>query len=227
MTKLIKSISVAEMLHMRNEEGLSNADIAKRLGISMKTVYAYIGKQPTGMRKPWGSNRKKDELPAKMEQTEVPEMPHKSFKERLEEMEQRHGDLAEKAVGTIKDEEMKQTLMTEMKKTGFQPFEPLPDIDETPTIAQVVESEKDELSKTVRELLSEEFVHHKLKKDRVSGETNKQKDYLSELLAVFGRDVVRDFLKVALYARSFPCGFMPENDMVAALIRLNGGRKHD
>ena len=86
MTKLSNSISVAEMMHMREAEGLSYADIAKRLGISSKTVYAYIGKQPSGMRKPWGSNRKKDELPALPENTEVPEMPHKSFKERLEEM---------------------------------------------------------------------------------------------------------------------------------------------
>lgn len=41
-------ISPAEMLSMR-ESGLNNKRIAERLGVSINTVYRYIGKQPKGM----------------------------------------------------------------------------------------------------------------------------------------------------------------------------------
>lgn len=62
MTKLSKSVSVAELMHMREVDHLSNRDISKRLGISIRTVYRYIGNQPAGLRKPYGSS-KKDKLP--------------------------------------------------------------------------------------------------------------------------------------------------------------------
>lgn len=82
MTKLSNSISVAEMMHMRNEEGLSNGEIAKRLGIHISTVIKYIGKHPDGKR----ARRKPKNLPVLTEKTEVPEMPKKSFAERCEEV---------------------------------------------------------------------------------------------------------------------------------------------
>lgn len=194
MTKLSKSISVAELMHMREEEHLSNQDIAKRLGISTKTVYAYIGNQPKGMRKPWGSNRKKAELPALTEKTEVPEMPHESFKERCEKMAQRHGTLAERAAGMIEDEGTKQTLMTEMKKAGFQPFSPLPDVGESPVEAV-----------------------QKIPVARIE-----RTSHLPELVAVFGADAVRQYLRVALYDKGIPdCRTMTRADMLSALESLN------
>ena len=42
-------ISTAEMLRMRESEQLNNRRIAERLGVSINTVYRYIGKQPKGM----------------------------------------------------------------------------------------------------------------------------------------------------------------------------------
>lgn len=177
MTKLSKSVSVAELMHMREKEHLSNQDIAKRLGISTKTVYAYIVKQPEGMRKPWGSNRKKAELPALTEKTEVPEVPHKSFKERLEEME-----------------EGRWTLLTEVKKDGFQPFSPLPDVGESPVEA-VQKIPVARIERTSR---------------------------LPELVAVFGADAVRQYLRVALYDNGIPdCRTMTRADMLSALESLN------
>lgn len=41
-------VSQSEMMAMRNS-GLNNRRIAERLGVSIQTVYKYIGKQPTGM----------------------------------------------------------------------------------------------------------------------------------------------------------------------------------
>lgn len=40
---LRNEISISEMLHMREQEHMSNAKIAARLGISEQTVWKYIG----------------------------------------------------------------------------------------------------------------------------------------------------------------------------------------
>lgn len=42
-------ITPSEMLRMRESEQLSNRRIAERLGVSVNTVYRYIGKQPKDM----------------------------------------------------------------------------------------------------------------------------------------------------------------------------------
>lgn len=42
-------ITPSEMLRMRESERLSNRRIAERLGVSINTVYRYIGKQPKDM----------------------------------------------------------------------------------------------------------------------------------------------------------------------------------
>ena len=41
--KVLVDLTVAEMRNMRNLDGLSNAEIAQRLDISVPTVYRYIG----------------------------------------------------------------------------------------------------------------------------------------------------------------------------------------
>lgn len=51
-------VTAAEMMRMREEEGLSNAEIAKRLDISYSTVKKYIGTQPDGIKAPYGSRKK-------------------------------------------------------------------------------------------------------------------------------------------------------------------------
>lgn len=43
--RLSSEVSVTEMLRMREDEHMSNTDIAASLGISPMTVYRYIGKQ--------------------------------------------------------------------------------------------------------------------------------------------------------------------------------------
>lgn len=56
-------VTAAEMMRMREEEGLSNAEIAKRLDISYSTVKKYIGTQPNGIKAPYGSRKKPVEEP--------------------------------------------------------------------------------------------------------------------------------------------------------------------
>lgn len=48
-------VSVQEMMYYRTEEGLSNTEIAQRLGVNRATIIKYIGKG--GPRKPYTKNR--------------------------------------------------------------------------------------------------------------------------------------------------------------------------
>ena len=89
--RITDSISVSEMMHMR-EEGMSNQQIADRLDISIGAVYSHIGKQPKEMTEHNLANKKSrkdkklpvaESLPAN---TQVPELPRESFKERCERM---------------------------------------------------------------------------------------------------------------------------------------------
>jgi len=48
---LLEEISIPEMQRMRDEEGLSNREIAARLGISYATVHKYLGPQPNDIKR--------------------------------------------------------------------------------------------------------------------------------------------------------------------------------
>lgn len=80
--KITDTISVAEMLHMRNVEGMSNAEIAKRIGCSVSAVINHIGKQPASMTKAnyerWQKNRKAKKVKPSTPVGE-PTKPHESF----------------------------------------------------------------------------------------------------------------------------------------------------
>lgn len=58
--KLTESISVQELQQMR-DEGLSNKQIAQRLGICYATVLKYLGK--ADFRAPYGSCKKPEDVP--------------------------------------------------------------------------------------------------------------------------------------------------------------------
>lgn len=75
------SVSVSEMLHMRNVLGLSNGEIAQRLGCCTATVKRMIGVHPDGKR----AKRKSKPLPPPVVD-KVPEMPRQSFRQRCEEV---------------------------------------------------------------------------------------------------------------------------------------------
>ena len=64
--KISNEVSPQEMLRMRNEEHLSNAEIADRLDICRDTVVRYIGKQPGWM------GRKKRPVSAPQPEQEQP-----------------------------------------------------------------------------------------------------------------------------------------------------------
>ena len=75
------SVSVSEMLHMREVLGLSNGEIAQRVGCCTATVKRMIGVHPDGKR----AKCKRKPLPPPVVD-KVPEMPRQSFRQRCEEV---------------------------------------------------------------------------------------------------------------------------------------------
>lgn len=73
MRKLSASVNISELLAMR-EQGLTNYQIAERLGVTYRTIVSYIGKQPKGLRAPKGSRKGTKPL-ADIEPEEVAESP--------------------------------------------------------------------------------------------------------------------------------------------------------
>ena len=100
-TSIMDSVSVSEMLHMRNVLGLSNGEIAQRLGCCTATVKRMIGVHPEGKM----AKRKSKPLPPPVVD-KVPEMPRQSFRQRCEEvlgMPEAKADVLETTVKTKAD----------------------------------------------------------------------------------------------------------------------------
>lgn len=77
--KLLDSVSMNELLYMREVDGLSNSEIAEKLGVSSQCILNHIGPNPPGIRKP----RKKKEKPLPPVEVAVESDPVLLFTERL------------------------------------------------------------------------------------------------------------------------------------------------
>ena len=81
--KLTDSISISELMHMCEVEGLSNGEIAKKLDVHVSTIRGLIGAHPDGKR----AKRKVKQLPTLPDtKTEISDMPRESFRERCERL---------------------------------------------------------------------------------------------------------------------------------------------
>ncbi len=49
--KVIDDVSIQEMHHMRDDELMSNSEIAQAIGCNEVTIYKYLGRQPSHIRK--------------------------------------------------------------------------------------------------------------------------------------------------------------------------------
>ena len=99
---ITQSVSVGEMLHMRNVLGLSNGEIAEKVGCSALTIRRAIGPHPEGKRRA----RRKKEIPLPPVLGKMPEMPRQSFHQRCEEvlgMPEVKADVLETTVKTKAD----------------------------------------------------------------------------------------------------------------------------
>lgn len=196
MKKLTASVNISELLAMR-EQGLTNYQIAERLGVTYRTIVSYIGKQPKGLRAPMGSRKGVKPL-TDIEPEEVTESPayvsRKTFAEMLHEM--RTHEAAEKfreEHGIEADGET-ETALPGLVETDVNPAEAAREVYER--------LGADDVSSLIEEPAEDAFVR--------------------ELLAVFGRKTVRNYLKVALYVSGNVSITTPTHvDMLSALRKMN------
>ena len=200
---ILKAVSISEMLHMR-EMGLSNAEIADKIGCSYITVNRHIGKAP--FVKP-GRGRKKKEngtlgLPP-VGNNPLPEMPHKSFAEKLEES-------YKKAVsfGTVKVlEEAREDIERKLENDVVT--------------QQPIRVPADEKPCTLADLAREA---HERKMAEMNAVGTEERTHLPELIAVFGAEAVTAWLKVSLYDMGIPdCRPMTRQKMLEMLKNMNAG----
>lgn len=194
---ILKSVSISEMLHMR-EMGLSNAEIADKIGCSYHTVNRHIGKAPFA--KP-GRGRKKKESSAlglpPVGDKPVPEMPHKSFAQRLEESYKKPVPVGNVEIPETVKEDIERKL-----EAGVALQQPLRPAD----LAR--EAHMKELEKT-----STPYTTYK-----------EETSHIPELIAMFGPDAVTAWLKVSLYNMGIPdCRPMSRKKMLEMLKVMNAG----
>lgn len=190
---LIKDVSVNELLALR-EQGLTNAEIAKKMDVHYTSVHRLIGPQPDGLRKK--PERKVKPLPPVGDKP-IPEMPHKSFAQRLEESYKKPVP-----IGAVKIPEAVKEDIERKLEAGVVPQQPLRPAD----LAR--EAHMKELEKT-----STPYTTYKEEASRIP-----------ELIAMFGPDAVIAWLKVSLYNMGIPdCRPMSRQKMLEMLKIMNAG----
>ena len=212
--KLTESVSVSELKHMREVEGLSNAEIAKRVGCAVSTVIAYIGQQPVEMtkRNQMAGMRKTKELPPLTEtKTEIPDMPRESFKERCDRlMAQVDNNL--RAVDEAR-EKIKQQAPADPDG------EPKKHIHYLTPPKEGWGTDDVEVDPTPRRL---EDIAYEVYMKREKEQKKRVAEIIPELLEIFGQDTVRAFLKVNLYFCGIPFSHeLKRETMLEALRKLN------
>lgn len=206
--KLSASVNISELLAMR-EQGLTNYQIAERLGVTYRTIVSYIGKQPKGLRAPMGSRGIKplmDAEPAKPEEATAEETPvlpeRKSFSELLSEMQSRKAAEKFQEEHGIEADGETETALPGLVETDVNPAEVAREVHERLMADQVEKSQEADVTALIEEPAENAFVH--------------------ELLAVFGRKAVRNYLKVALYVSGNVFITTPTHvDMLSVLRRMN------
>lgn len=200
---ILKTVSISEMLHLR-DAGLSNAEIADKIGCSYGTVNRHIGKAP--FVKP-GRGRKKKEndtlgLPP-VGNNPIPEMPHKSFAERLEESYKKPVP-----AGTVKIPEKVQEDIERKLENGVVTQQPL----------RIPAEEK---PRTLADLAREA---HERKLAEMAAADTEGPAHIPELITMFGTDAVTAWLKVSLYNMGIPdCRPMNRKKMLEMLKIMNAG----
>lgn len=214
--KLTDSISVSELMHMREVEGLSNAQIAKKLDCHISTVYHLIGKQPAEItrRNQMAGMRKVKELPPLTEsKTEIPDMPRESFKERCERL-------------MVKTDENIATV-NKLRDEIAQKASASPVVEATSEADKAREAHCKAPGKAAAEDFNINSALHRLgdialEAHCLNEQAKKNSGIISELLAVFGPDIVRDYLRVSLYAMGIPyCRELKRDHLLTALKLLN------
>lgn len=197
--KLTDSISISELKHMREVEGLSNAEIAKRVGCAVSTVIAYIGKQPVEMTKRnqmAGLRRVKQEEPS----TPVgePTKQHESF-----------ADL----VARVKAEAVAEKNKKELGLSNAEP--------ESEVMKAVVLEEKQPCR--LEDLAREAYMKREKEQKERAAYSEELHALVEELKVMFSPLSVLDYLKCKLYELGTPhIIYADREDYLTEIHRLLG-----
>lgn len=85
--KLTDSVSLEELKRMR-ENGMTNRQIADNLGVGYSTICAYLGRQPSGLKAPYGYYKTKE---TDVEPEPVPQAEKKPVLQKLCQIEEYAG----------------------------------------------------------------------------------------------------------------------------------------
>lgn len=195
------SVSISELMHMREVEGLSNGEIALRLGVHPNTICKPTGPHPDGKRAKYKRHARAEQAPPALPENKVVEVdqPKRSFVERCEAARQK----AEKTLIEAIKEEPVFAKLQKMASAG-------PD-GEAP-------SEADK----AREAHCKEMANSTPYTTYKGTDNTESRSPLHELLAVFGLAAVRDYLRVSLYAMGIPyCREVKREHLLTALKTLN------
>lgn len=209
---ILKSVSISEMLHLR-DAGLSNAEIADKIGCSYNTVNRHIGKAPFKKRRV--DNRKVKPLPPVGDKPII-EIPHKSFAERCEEALRKP------------DAEKKKVVLAENLVLPERTYAPDRDIHRFSVLPKVETAKEallhvpeDPKPRTLADLAREA---HERKLAEMATADAEDRTHIPELIAMFGTDAVTAWLKVSLYNMGIPdCRPMSRKKMLEMLKIMNAG----
>ena len=178
--KLTESVSISELKHMREVEGLSNAEITKRVGCAVSTVIAHIGKQPVEMTKRnqmAGMRRVKQEEPS----TPVgePTKHHESF-----------ADLVARVKAEAAVEKNKREL-------GLSNAEPEPEVMKAVVLEETQPCRLEDLAR-------EAYMKHEKEQKERTAYSEELHALVEELKVMFSPLSVLDYLKCKLYELGTP-----------------------
>lgn len=211
----LKSVSISEMLHLREEEGLSNQEIAEKIGCSYNTVNRHIGPAPF---KKLGKKRKSPSLPA----TELPEMRRESFKERCERMA---NELHCNPTHWVPDV---------CAPTTEEILAAAPSLPENicKTDANLIEeailTSKDRINEAVKSVV-DGFNYYNATVSREKPTVSLLSDRIDELVSVFGKMVVIEYIRCRLYELGMieDAVVIDRDGLLAKLNELQGGERLD
>lgn len=218
---ILKSVSVSEMLHLREVEGLSNREIANKIGCSYNTVNRHIGQAPFRKTR-WDS--RKDKLP-----------PLKAPKRDLEALEplkrMSFAERCEQALGKPEEHGIKAAVNGEkpasLPANPIDPFEPVARPAEPKMHFNYLTPPKEGWGGDEDEAdiaPTEADVAREAHKKEIAQINMEVRSHTPELIAVFGAEAVRTWLKVSLYDMGIPdCRPMNREKMLEVLKIMNAG----
>ena len=213
--KITDTISVAEMLHMRNVEGMSNAEIAKRIGCALSTVIGYIGRQPREMTL---KARKAGMLKFKREEPSTPvgepTKPHESFADLVARVkaeaaiEKNKKELGLEPTNTKPEPEVMKAAVLEEKTDSQAKPEPLTDdivfVRVHGTMYKIPRCAYEVIKNEALKTVERDEPAEPLTANQERNTNDELHALVEELKTMFGRYAVEEYLRCKLYELGTP-----------------------